>query len=738
MQIKPFVYLCFFLSSQVIGQVYRVDQEAPVTVGGQALRFPWVGGINSAQYSTMDVNGDALEDLIIFERTSGKINVFVNEGGQYRYTVDYNDQFPVDLRSWMLLRDFNRDGKKDIFSSDPRGIRVFVNTSEGQGLSWKVFNEDGRQSPLMTIGSQNKPINLQMNSTDIPSITDVDSDGDLDVLVFRFTGESSVEFHKNFSMERSGNADSMQLERILEKWGNFEQCFCDDIAFAGEDCLSSAPGGRVKHQGGKALLTLDLDGDGDHEAVVGEEGCPGLYLLTNEGDLDSANMRSVDTNFPNSINPARLFEFPAAYFEDVDFDGIKDLLVSPNVSSNLNNSIDFESSSWYYKNTGSDETPNFQLIQRNFLQDQMLDFGEKVVPAFIDADGDGDLDMFVSSFLDISAGFRVRVKQFTNTGTAEAPSFTLTNEDFMQLSQGNYINMKIAFEDIDNNGTQDFIFSATPRSAGGTGIFYMLNRSNSRLELDPDVRFLFNLAPNVSNENFKIIDINRDGNQDILVGRSTGRLEYYRNAGSLENPNFFLEIDSFYDFDSSPFRTNMSLDVADIDGDGTMDLVTGDDRGNLTYYSDFLSTFNNPSEGVPLLIQQNEEQDPFQVILGSQLQPRVANLFSEDQPAIVLGTSQGGLMVLRNTGATVQPITSNTVRIYPNPAYNRDMLTVVSPTSRSAFVVALNGQVVMDNIVLQAEEENELSIAGLVDGMYILVTNGSDGEFESHRFIVGR
>ena len=182
----------------------------------------------------------------------------------------------------------------------------------------------------------------------------------------------------------------------------------------------------------------------------------------------------------------------------------------------------------------------------------------------------------------------------------------------------------------------------------------------------------------------------------------------------------------------------MSLDVADIDGDGTMDLVTGDDRGNLTYYSDFLSTFNNPSEGVPLLIQQNEEQDPFQVILGSQLQPRVANLFSEDQPAIVLGTSQGGLMVLRNTGATVQPITSNTVRIYPNPAYNRDMLTVVSPTLRSAFVVALNGQVVMDNIVLQAEEENELSIAGLVDGMYILVTNGSDGEFESHRFIVGR
>ena len=53
-------------------------------------------------------------------------------------------------------------------------------------------------------------------------------------------------------------------------------------------------------------------------------------------------------------------------------------------------------------------------------------------------------------------------------------------------------------------------------------------------------------------------------------------------------------------------------------------------------------------------------------------------------------------------------------------------------------MVALNGQVVMDNIVLQAEEENELSIAGLVDGMYILVTNGSDGEFESHRFIVGR
>ena len=736
MQYRHLVYLCSFLTAPVFGQVYSVDQSPSVVIDEQTLRFPWAGGINSVQYSTMDVNGDDQEDLIVFERTSGKINVFLNDQGQYHYTADYNDQFPENLRNWILLRDFNGDGKKDLFASHPLGIEVFMNISDGEGLAWRVFNDHGPPSPLLTDGF-NPGLNLQVNSTDIPSIADLDGDGDLDILVFQFSGSSKVEYHKNFSVERSGSLDSMQFVRVTQEWGGFEQCFCDDIAFDGAECSSDA-GGRVKHQGGKALLTLDIDNDGDHDALLGEEGCSGLYLLTNGGDANEADMVSVSADFPNSMDPATFFEFPAAYFEDVDSDGIKDLLVSPNVPANINNSVNFESSSWFYKNIGTNENPDFQLIRRNFLQNQMLDFGEKVVPAFIDADDDGDLDMFVSSFLDISAGFRARIKQFTNTGTATEPSFTLVEDDFMQLSQRNYINMKIAFEDIDNNGTQDLVFSATQRSTGGTDIFYMLNRRNRGLELDPEVRFLFGMAPNVSNENFKIFDVNRDGRQDILVGRSSGRLEYYQGIGSLEAPNFILEDESFYGLDISPLTTNMSIDIADLDGDGALDLVTGDDRGNLNYYSDFLSNLNNPVDGEPLLIQQNEDQERFAMNLGSQLQPRLVDLYNEDRPAIMLGTGQGGLTILRNTGATVQPIGSMPVSIFPNPAYNRDVLTVKSQTSRNAFVVSLNGQLVMDNLVLPAEEESELSIAHLREGMYILVTNGSDGEFESYRFIVVR
>ena len=664
---KYLICLCFLLPSAVFGQVYRPDQTVAVMKDQQLLDFPWAGGINSGQFSTMDVDQDGQEDLIVFERTSGKINVFINENGQYRYATEYNDRFPEGLRNWMLLRDFNGDGRKDIFASDPLGIRVYVNISDGTGLKWRLYHDRGAQSPLLTIGFSQNPLNLQMNASDIPSIADIDGDGDLDILNFRFSGTSSVEYHKNLSMERTGAIDSMQFERQTQRWGSFEQCLCEDIAFNNEDCPPIS--GRVKHQGGKALLTMDLDNDGDHEAILGEEGCTGLYLLNNSGDADDAVMTSVNLNFPNSTNPAVLFTFPAAYLEDVDFDGVKDLLVAPNVPANISNGVNFESSVWYYKNIATDENPDFQLVQRNFLQDQMLDFGENAVPAFFDYDDDGDPDMFVGSFLDISSGFRSTIKQYTNTGTSEAPSFELTDENFMQLSLGNFINLKPAFADIDNNGTQDLVFSATSLNSGGTSIFYMLNQSNSRLELQTDVRFLFTLGPSLSGENFRLTDINRDGNQDILIGRGTGKVEYYRSRGTLEAPDFVLEDDTFYGFDASVFTTNTSIDIADIDGDGNMDMITGDDNGSLNYYSDFLSHLDDPREAQPLLIQHTDEQEPFVMNLGTKLVPRVADIYSEDKPAIVVGTAQGGLTVLRNTGAVVRPVDLESVRIYPNPAH---------------------------------------------------------------------
>ena len=45
---------------------YRIDQSIPLEVGGKQLSMAWSGGLNSAQINTMDLNGDHLDDIVIY------------------------------------------------------------------------------------------------------------------------------------------------------------------------------------------------------------------------------------------------------------------------------------------------------------------------------------------------------------------------------------------------------------------------------------------------------------------------------------------------------------------------------------------------------------------------------------------------------------------------------------------------------------------------------------------------
>ena len=54
--------------------------------------------------------------------------------------------------------------------------------------------------------------------------------------------------------------------------------------------------------------------------------------------------------------------FPGAFYEDVDNDNIKDLVVSPNSDNESEN----YNSVWYYKNYGTNTLPLFGHIQNDF------------------------------------------------------------------------------------------------------------------------------------------------------------------------------------------------------------------------------------------------------------------------------------------------------------------------------------------------------------------------------------
>jgi hypothetical protein len=229
-----------------------------VSVSGNPLSMAWAGGLNSPQYSTADLNGDNVPDLVIFDRTNANIQTFVNTGTEYLYDPRYERYFPDDLEGWMLLRDYDCDGKKDIFTRSPFGVRVFRNVTTDE-LEFQLF-----KNIVFTEGN-NGLINLQINISDIPIIDDIDSDGDLDILTFDPGTGGNMQYHQNQSLENFGTCDSLAFVRVEDRWGDFEECFCQDFAF-GESC-EEKKGGRVLHASGKAIMTLDYENDGDKDLL---------------------------------------------------------------------------------------------------------------------------------------------------------------------------------------------------------------------------------------------------------------------------------------------------------------------------------------------------------------------------------------------------------------------------------------------------------------------------------------
>jgi len=695
---------------------YHFDQSIPVEVSGKSIAMPWAGGLNSAEINTIDLNGDGKEDLAVYDRTANKMFPYLRTGNQYIYAPDYEDFFPPSINQWVLLRDFNCDGKKDLFTSDPAGMAVFVNTTkQGSPPSWRPFNPG---HPLLTHWYGGS-INLQVNGTDIPAIDDIDEDGDLDIIVAQFVGFGSMEFHKNMSIEKTGRCDSLQLNWITSIWGNFEECNCGRYAFGGIDC-NQLPGGRVQHDAGKSLLTLDLNNDGLRDLLFSEQNCNSLYLLSNQGTRDSAQMKDF-TIFPPTT-PSTLL-FPASYYEDMDFDGVKDLIVSTNISARVTTDIDLSNSIWFYKNSGTNALPNFIFKKQNLLQDQMIDAGSYASPAFADFDSDGDFDMFISYWAvpDSIAS----IYQYENIGSFSQPAFRLITNDYANFSTLGLYNIKIQFEDFDKNGRADLLFTATDKHTSVTRLYILKNKGVSSFDFSgqsPEaLPFTINQLENVF-----VYDINRDGLDDILCGRADGSLQYYKNTGVVFIPNNL----GYLGLKSDIVRFCASPSVSDLKHDGKPDLILGN-RGSIVIFKDFQF---NPNPVADSLLIGNELKNSYQArTLSSYINLTAADLYADGNPLIIAGTITGGLNILKPDSVTINE-NENAVAIWPNPVnQNANFSIRVTQNSVVQFFNVV-GQKLNEPIDVPAGETTQV-LQSLGPGLYIARVSWS-GKSQSIKLIV--
>ena len=716
---------------------YMLDQSIPVEAGGKPLGMAWAGGLNSAQINTIDLNGDGNPDLAVYDRTASKIMTFLNEDNQYRYHPEYENLFPQAISRWMLLRDFNCDGKKDLFTANNNGISVYENiTGPGAPLAWaqkQFFVPASPQAPpgtpgiftdiLLTQGFSKT--NIFPGTNDIPSIADMDGDGDLDIVNIRFVNPGSAEYHKNMGMENFGTCDSLDFVRLSTRWGDWEECNCADFAF-GESCTSS--GGRTDHTGGKAIATLDADNDGDQDLLFGEEDCPLLFLLPNEGTTENADMNTA-LPFPQAT-PVNMPLFAAPFLEDVDFDGTTDLIASPTLFSRSFISNEMNRSVWLYKNTGSTQAPNFTFVKNNFLQDEMIEVGDNAFPAFTDFDGDGDEDLFIGNTGD--SQFISRIALFENTGTASQPAFSLVDNDFAGLSQLGVFNIKPQFIDLTGDGNIDLAFLATDRVSITASLLYIPGNKPNALDFaNQQVQTIeFFLA---NNENIFLTDIDQDGAVDILAGKSTGALEFWRNSGFSGSFDYVLEDAAFLGLGSSITRTNLNAFVADLNADGSQDLMLGDQKGTITIFSDFREAGISPQPVTDVIFDSFTETYTSKN-LGGRIKPVAVNLFNSNRPAVVAGTVMGGLIMLKNDDSEPLP-EEPVVIVFPNPVSRGDVLSVRSDRNAVVEIFSILGQQLTAPAFISANQPAPINIARLLAGIYI-VRFSVVGKIFTRKFVV--
>src|SRR4051812_11537199 len=76
-------------------------------MAGLVQQNPWVGGINFPLWSAIDMNGDGLKDLYLYDKTNDRVSTFLNDGTSgihaYHYAPEYIARFPkVRADAWAM------------------------------------------------------------------------------------------------------------------------------------------------------------------------------------------------------------------------------------------------------------------------------------------------------------------------------------------------------------------------------------------------------------------------------------------------------------------------------------------------------------------------------------------------------------------------------------------------------------------------------------------------------------
>jgi hypothetical protein len=308
----------------------------------------------------------------------------------------------------------------------------------------------------------------------------------------------------------------------------------------------------------------------------------------------------------------------------------------------------------------------------------------------------------------------------------------LITQDYGSISQSGWYNLKPQFADMNSDGKPDLVFTATSLQTNITSLQFIPNLSSNILDLTGQPVLPTGFVINQP-ENILVVDVNQDGRKDLLLGKSTGALEYWINNGPSGLFHYSLQDARFLRLGTSTDRQSLALAVADLDADGRDDLITGNQRGVLSLFGDFRK--EDPSVKVVQDILYNALTDGYHPTdLGGRVWPTVANLFNSNKPTIVTGNTMGGIHVLKNDDSKQLP-PDPVIDIYPNPIPKGEGFIVKTDRNVLAQFLTILGQKISDELFIPANQPYPIAPPGLTSGVYV-ARFSVNGKSYNKRFVI--
>ncbi len=578
-----------------------------------------IGSDRHSFLTSGDWNQDGRIDILLGSR-SGKIFAFENRADNG--TDWYELKFPVlenNKRQYSspVLSDIDADGDLDIISGNRNGK-----------LEW-ILNRGSEKRPEWVVHDVNLS-QIDVGSFSTPLLNDMDGDDDLDLLVGNSKGliiyyENQGNKNTPHFVLRNTRIAGFQMKAssapTFWKWNGDKH---PDLVVGGQEGFlslishlppesSPALGGwtmeaehwqNIKAIGYSTPHFVDFEGDNKTDLLIGD--VQGNLLYWKNGGLKKTIESKQESTLVLTENTLEDEEQ-----EEENEQADSTIITVENTETEQDS-----------KAIGPIE-PSFEFVSSRYGN---LELGRRAFPAFMDVDGDNNLDLIVGN----SAGELRYYRRELGSGDT---LWTLESKHFLGY-QGRK-NSAPVFADLDGDGDLDLLVGNQEGS-----IDYWENKGNSEI-----ADFVYNPTQFIGvtggrNSVPAVLDLNGDGRNDLLTGNFIGQLRKFDRIEQGNGFYFRLERRKYLNLD---IGIGSVPKITDLNNDQQPDLIIGSDSGNIISF--------HPDPEKPGILSWKPTPEYFkQLNLPIGGNPEFVDLDSDGDLDLLVGSEEGTLYYFRNTG----------------------------------------------------------------------------------------